>query len=141
MMKQNEKAVYQIIDANLNRAREGVRVVEEVFRFINKKSQLHEELKDFRHKVFKAGQKFPVDLVKIKLSRNVNGDAGKDSFTDSEKLKSQINDLVFANWQRVEESLRVLEEYAKLVEPKAGFRFKKLRFQAYSLEQEIIKSL
>jgi len=50
----NDQHIYQVLDANLNRAREGLRVVEEVFRFTKKNKQVSQKIKDLRHKIIKA---------------------------------------------------------------------------------------
>lgn len=134
-----QKEIYQIIDANLNRAREGVRVVEEVVRFIQQDAKKSDQLKDLRHKIIKAAHELPISLDKVKLARNVEKDVGRNSFSESEKNKKDIQELVFANLQRVQESLRVLEEFSKLLDEKASFRFKKLRFRTYELEIKLLK--
>ncbi len=138
-MKSQEE-IYQIIDANLNRSREGVRVVEEVYRFIHKDKKRSEQLKELRHKIFKAAALFPVTLSEIKSARNVEKDVGQDSFSETEKEKNSVEELVFANLQRIQESLRVLEEFSKLIDPKISFEFKKLRFRSYELESKLLKS-
>ncbi len=137
----NQKEIYKIIDANLNRAREGVRVVEELFRFIKKSKRQSDQLKELRHKITRVGQKLPISLEEVKLTRKVAEDVGRRSFTKSEKSKENLTEMVLANLQRAQEALRVLEEFSKLVDVKASYQFKKLRFQSYEIEYKILKAL
>ena len=58
--------------------------------------------------------------------------------THSELKRVKVEDILFANLQRIKESVRVLEEFSKLVDVKAAEDFKKLRYKFYALEKKII---
>lgn len=128
------KALYRIIDANLNRAREGLRVCEEISRFIlnDKKNSL--EFKMLRHRLQKLTTFFPAK--NLFQARDTQKDAGKKSIGTEFKRKD-YRDLFFANIQRTKESLRVLEEFSKLINKNLSEKFKKIRYKLYLLEKKI----
>ena len=131
----NEKRLLRIIDANFNRLKEGLRVCEDLCRFIldNQKATLR--YKKIRHNVSQIMKETLNDLVK---ARDIAGDVGKSSLK-IELERESFSDIYFANAQRIKESLRVLEELTKLLNPKKAVLFKKLRYEAYALEKEIAK--
>ncbi len=123
---------FRIVDANINRASEGLRILEEIYRFLYNDSNISAKLKEIRHKVRFSIQEYP--LIKFRES---NTDVGKNSFSNLEKNRESIEKIFLANIKRVEESLRVLEEFFKLGNHEKSFLFKKLRFEIYGIEQEI----
>jgi len=132
----NSKEILRIIDVNINRAQEGLRVAEDVMRFILNDSSATSQLKKLRHRIQSI-----LELSKIKKrilcqSRNVSKDCGKE-FSFLEK-KSNWQSIFFANIQRAKESLRVLEEFFKLSDNSIGEKFKALRFKLYEHEKDII---
>lgn len=133
--------IYRIFDANINRAREGLRVCEEVARFILCDEKLTKKLKGIRHQVTKIIQNLKIDTKKLLAIRDVRKDVGARTYPRSEGKRKTYEDIVTSNMKRVEESLRVLEEFTKKINPSAGARFKRLRFQAYDLERELLEKL
>ena len=69
-----ERSVYRIIDANFNRAREAIRVMEEFCRFSLNSSVLAERAKQLRHKL--SGAIGKLDAGKLLSSRDTRGDVG-----------------------------------------------------------------
>lgn len=133
--------VLRIIDANLNRSREGLRVCEDVARFALNSRALTSELKDIRHSISDIA-KGSADLLKgISISRDSCGDVLKGSRLESEMGRNTLSDIFAANIERVKESLRVLEELFKLIDVKSSSKFCALRFRAYSIEKKAIKRL
>ncbi len=132
-------SVDRILDANLNRAREGLRVAEEVARLLIGDPRLQAALKSVRHGITAAARELG-DLPLLR-SRDAAGDPGARSFTRGEKTRKNMEDLVRANLRRSQEALRVLEEMSKLKPKAAGARFKRLRFRTYSLEQALLLRL
>lgn len=132
----NEGKIFRIIDANINRAVEGVRVVEEIARFVLDDKKATKELKDIRSTLRLSGKK-----LGILKSRQVLTDVGRDSFSKSEAKRETLLDIFTANIKRVQEALRVLEEFSKLTAPKIGQTFKKIRFQIYELEKVLFTKL
>ena len=136
MKPADRKKVYRLIDANLNRAKEGLRVCEDLFRFIKDDRALTRSFKNLRHELTDA-----VGTLKIKKyvqDRAIEKDVGKKTSV-SETKRSDVNDVLFANMQRIKESIRVLEEFTKLVDAKASQVFKTLRYKFYAIEKRVIK--
>lgn len=130
-------STYRIIDANLNRLREGLRVVEEWCRFILENSQLSSEVKTIRHELVQIAGKAGWDRVDLLHHRDTEGDVGTSNSTPTEYLKSNEKEVLLANFSRVQEAFRVLEEYGKL--NNVGPSIEKLRYQAYTLEKNVMQ--
>ncbi len=121
----------RLIDANLNRLREGLRVLEDVARYIYDHREFSSILKELRHSLQIV---YRVDRVK---ARDILGDVLQKSI-ESELKRESLLDLIVANFSRVEESSRVLEEVFKLVEPELSATFKSIRYRIYNLEREFL---
>ena len=130
----------RIIDANVNRAVEGLRVMEEVVRFVVGNKSLTAQIKTSRAKLRKLANQLSQKEVHFK-NRKVSKDVGRRSFSKSEAKRKTILDVFMANSKRAQEALRVLEEFSKLVDPKAGKTFKAIRFKVYQWEQKGYKTL
>ena len=133
-----DKAVIRIIDANINRVKEALRVCEEVTRFVMDNRLLTSGLKNIRHEVDLAIKALPVSFSARLEARCSRQDVGKDVF-GRELYRADIGDVFFANMQRVKECTRVLEEFSKLVSRNAAVKFKRLRYQAYDIEKRAKK--
>lgn len=126
--------VWRIIDANLNRAREGLRVIEETVRFLLNDAELMERVKTVRHSL-------AVPLrPELLAARDIQGDIGTAVEVLSESERESLAQLLTANCKRVQEALRVLEEYSKLVGIDHS-PFKQGRYQAYDLEKALYERL
>jgi thiamine-phosphate pyrophosphorylase len=128
--------IYRIVDANLNRAREGIRVVEEVARLYLDDAALSSKLKKLRHELTGVARK-SFDEKKLLLFRNSQGDVGAEGMGSLEKKRADLGSIVQANLRRSQEATRVLEEFGKLINPDSARAFKSIRFRLYILEQEI----
>ncbi|MCM8766770.1 MAG: thiamine phosphate synthase [Candidatus Omnitrophica bacterium] len=127
----------RIIDVNFNRAREGLRVIEESVRFICEDRQLLKEIKEIRHRFSKTILKyFPSE--KLKSQRFIQSDIGKELDI---KEKLNLKKIIENNFFRVEEALRVLEEYSKIINPDYVFFFHNLRFEIYEFEKKVITKI
>jgi thiamine-phosphate pyrophosphorylase len=130
--------VYRIIDANINRIKEGLRVLEEITRFIFNNRAVTTEFKKIRHKVDAAVKNIPHS--KLLKDRNALNDVGKNIFINELKRES-VNDIFFANIQRIKESARVLEEFSKLLKKNYSVKFKRIRYHIYELEKKAFKQI
>jgi thiamine-phosphate pyrophosphorylase len=133
-----DKAALRIIDANLNRSAEGLRVVEDVARLVLNHSALSSELKALRHSLVQTGSSLQMELV---WSRDAAGDVGRDTLVQGEAATRDLPSIIVANARRLQESLRVLEEMAKAPGIQAGLdpeRFKQARFRIYTIEKEML---
>ena len=129
--------VYTAIDANLNRAIEGIRVCEDVLRFI-----VHDErsinFKKLRHKLVNALK--DLDISTLLNARNVEDDKQKFIDLNSEKTRNSIESVFTSNISRAQESVRCLEEFTKLTyieNSNMSTELQNIRFELYSLEKEI----
>jgi len=123
----------RLIDANLNRSVEGLRVLEDIARFIFNDSKLTGRIRDIRHLISERNIEFDKKLIE---ARDVAGDVGLE--LPENKVRS-LPQIIIANAHRVQESLRVLEEFAKNEESGIDSEvFKNARFFAYDLEKELL---
>ena len=135
-----DKGVYRIIDANLNRVMEGIRVCEDIIRFASDNEDLTSDLKSLRHEVFGAIKDLRKEHIKELVSSRDLNDVGIRS-NESEKNRDNLVDLFLANTQRGKESLRVLEEVLKLFDKDLSQKFKNYRFKLYGIEKKAVKEL
>ncbi|MCX5697670.1 MAG: thiamine-phosphate pyrophosphorylase [Candidatus Omnitrophica bacterium] len=130
-------AVDRILDANFNRAKEGLRVCEEIARFIIEDRGLTSGLKELRHAINGLSGRL-VSLKEQLAPRRSLKDVGFSVYARELKRKD-YTDIFFANIQRAKESLRVLEEFAKLQNRAVALGFKRLRYKLYELERKSFK--
>jgi thiamine-phosphate pyrophosphorylase len=123
----------RIIDASANRAREGLRVAEDYVRFVLDDPGLTRRLKEVRHRLAAALQGFDQDL--LIASRDTRDDVGTHIMTPSEQVRENPRAVLTANFKRVAEALRTLEEYGKLIDVWLAGRFEVLRYDVYTLEK------
>jgi len=120
----------RLLDANLNRIREGIRVIEDIYRYIFNDKPTASKLKDLRHNA-------RISLYEELLdSRDIQNDVLKAS-TTSEQNRTDLKSILIANFKRAQESARVLEEFGKLIDPKTSENFKNIRYTLYHLEKSI----
>ncbi len=135
-----ERRIYSAIDANINRSLEGVRVCEDIFRFVVRDSGISVMLKEARHSIAEALKTFsPSELLH---GRDVENDSQKFIDVKSEKSRKSLHDLAKSNLHRAMEAMRSIEEFYKLLRPDAGDNpFQNIRFSLYSIEKEMIPLL
>ena len=133
------KNIHRIIDANINRAKEGLRVCEEITRFILNNRNLTSDFKKIRHRIDALLNRLPLN-IKLIRDRESLKDAGRTIYA-GELKRNNYQDIFFANMQRAKESLRVLEEFAKLIDKTIAIEFKKLRYGIYELEKTAAKKI
>jgi len=129
----NQNYIKRIIDANLNRTKEGLRVCEEITRFALNNRALSLEFKRVRHKIDGLFVSLHLKLNLLK-ERNSIKDVGK-TISLYELKRKNCQDIFFANIQRVKESIRVLEEFSKLINRNIAIEFKKIRYRIYEIEK------
>ena len=121
-------SLYRVIDANLNRLKEGIRVIEDIARYINNDKTLASKLKSLRH------QSKIDDLQNLLESRDSMNDVLRPT-RSSEMNRDSLESIIIANYKRAQESSRVLEEMYKIIEPSMSETFKTVRYELYSLEK------
>ncbi|MEW5757917.1 MAG: thiamine-phosphate pyrophosphorylase [Candidatus Omnitrophota bacterium] len=133
------KKINRVIDANLNRAKEAMRVLEDISRFILSDKINTQKIKNLRHCLQDISKSCfnAKDLINC---RDIKEDVGKTS-NISELERKGIKDIFFANIQRAKESIRVLEEFLKLINKKQSSRLKIIRYNIYQIEKELFKEI
>jgi thiamine-phosphate pyrophosphorylase len=124
------KETLRLIDANLNRLREGIRVVEDIFRYIFNDKTTSSKLKSLRHLSRLSNYDALLD------TRDIKNDVLKSS-TTSEQSRENLKSILIANFKRAQESARVLEEFTKLISIQESENFKYIRYELYDLEKSI----
>lgn len=115
----------RIIDVNLNRVREGLRVVEDIARFALEDKETTERIKTIRHKISSLAPPLPYLLKE----RDIEGDIGRDL---KDYKKDNLKGILSSNIKRVEEGCRVLEEFL-------GGEFREIRYEIYAIEKELAR--
>lgn len=133
------KSIHRILDANLNRLKEGLRVCEEITRFIIASPALTSNFKKIRHRINSITKCLPANIILLK-ERNSLKDVGRNIYINELKRKD-FQDIFFANIQRVKESIRVLEEFSKLINKNIALKFKKTRYSIYEIEKKVAKRI
>ena len=128
------KAVHRILDANLDRAREGLRIIEEWCRLGLNNQPLAEECKQIRQEL---GSWHSWEL---RQARDTPGDVGTDLSHPQEEERESIEQLLQANLCRAQEALRVLEEYSKLYNVEMASACKQMRYRVYTIESSLFNS-
>ncbi|WP_435021110.1 thiamine phosphate synthase [Tundrisphaera sp. TA3] len=128
----------RILDASANRAREGLRVIEDFARFALDDPMLTRRLKEVRHRFATAMD--GLDPALLLASRDTRGDVGTHIMTASEQARESPRAVLIANFKRTAEALRSLEEYSKLVDVWVSGRFEVLRYDVYTLEKLVLNA-
>lgn len=141
----------RIIDANLNRSSEGLRFLEDVARFLLNDATLSQQLRVMRHDLADKTKSLQVKLLSQRDSEHDVGHPhpfplpSREREINMEAAPPQgLSDLITANAKRVEESLRVIEELAKLPEISSlldSAKFEQARFTFYDIEQKLISKI
>ena len=129
-----QRAIYRILDANLDRAREGLRIVEEWCRLGLNHQPLAEECKQIRQELAQWHS------WELRQARDTPGDVGTELSHPQEEVRESIEQLLQANLCRTQEALRVLEEYGKLYQPQMSAACKQLRYRVYNIESSLLNS-
>ncbi|HJT33628.1 MAG TPA: thiamine phosphate synthase [Pirellulales bacterium] len=132
---QIEAATWRVLDAAANRAREGLRVAEDYARFVLNDRHLMSCLKELRHRLAAALRRLPAD--ELLAARDTLADVGTTVSSDAESCRPDLASVVTANAKRLQEALRSLEEFGKMVDPAMAAEVEQLRYQTYTLERAL----
>ena len=133
------REVYRILDANFNRAREALRVIEDFARFGLDDAHLSTRAKDMRSRLQVLAGKLPArDLL---ASRDSPADVGREARTATERVRADAPAVVTAAFKRLAEALRSLAEFGKTISAPLAEDFEKLRYEAYTFEQRMARRL
>ena len=131
-----DRELARILDANFNRAREGLRVAEEFARFVVQDRRLTEAAKGFRHELADAARTIDPD-GELLGARDTAGDLGTTLATPGESARGSPGEVATTAAKRVGEALRVLCEYAKVIDPVTAGRLDQLRYRFYDWERSL----
>ncbi len=131
-----ERAVYRIIDANFNRAREACRVVEDFCRFALDSAPLTSRTKQLRHELCTLINK--LDSAKLLAARDTLGDVGVSAAVPGQMTRSGLYDTFTAASKRLPEALRVIAEVIAPADPATASAVEQLRYRCYTLEKDIV---
>ena len=130
--------VLRLLDANANRAREALRVVEDYARFVLDDRDLSAALKEIRHEFAGATRGFVGSAV---LHRDTPGDVGTGIKTQGEGTRADLADVVTAAGKRLGEALRAVEEFLKTRCPADAAKVESLRYRFYDVEHRLAFTL
>jgi thiamine-phosphate pyrophosphorylase len=130
--------VLRILDANFNRAREALRVVEDYARFALDDGALCGDLKRLRHDLAAVTERWVAEAI---LTRDTPGDVGTGIRTDREFERADVAAVVTAAGKRLGEALRTIEEYLKTVSPADAAAVELCRYRFYDMELRVGRTL
>lgn len=131
------RKIYRVIDSNVNRVSEGIRVLEDISRFVLEESDITTELRETRHWIRKLLNKIDDKMISARdsvsdIGRDISGKSKIDS-------KKDIKQLLVSNFKRVEEGLRSIEESLKIPDHyQASKKVENLRFRIYDIEKRLM---
>jgi len=128
-------SLYRLLDAAANRGREALRVIEDYVRFILDDADLTQRLKTFRHQLQNVLQQFP--MHSRLEARNTEHDVGTEISAEGEYQRPTVGGLLSANFSRLQESLRSLEEFSKMFDSQTARQLEQLRYQGYTLQKDV----
>jgi len=135
----SDAPTWRILDAALNRANEGLRVVEDYTRMVLDDRHLTSLLKNLRHELSNSAKNF--SSGQLVAHRDTRSDVGTAIGTDSEYQRDGTVSIAQANLARVQQSLRTIEEYSKTVAPQVAPLVEQLRYRTYTLEKAIVTAM
>ena len=125
-----------MIDANLNRAREALRTLEDVARFGWNDAAIAREAKEVRHALQSAVAALPAE--RLAAARDVAGDVGVSLETPTEYARADLSSVAVAAGKRLTEALRAVEEAVKTVDARVARAVEAVRYRAYALDARAI---
>lgn len=137
-MAPRPRAILRLVDANANRALEGLRVCEDIVRFYVESPQLFRRLRALRHAIGATVRRLPAGASALAQARESRRDLGRRTSSSS---VAALETLLVINFQRAKEALRVLEECSRLLDLRSSSSFQRLRFQTYEAERDTLRRL
>ncbi len=128
----SQQIIYRILDANLDRAREALRTIEEWCRFGLEEVNLCDRCKHMRQELAQWHKE------EFRRARNTPDDPATGLSHANESVRADVQAVLRANMGRLQEALRVLEEYSKVVDLTMGEAMKQMRYQVYTLESQLL---
>lgn len=130
-------SVERIIDVNLNRLTEALRVVEDVVRLALEEPALLRRIRALRTRLGQQTRSLRRQVIE---SRGSEADPGREDRFDRAR-RNCLEDILMANLKRAQEAARVLEEMLKLEQLRLAAQLKEVRFSLYDIEKELLTTL
>jgi thiamine-phosphate pyrophosphorylase len=130
-----DTGILRILDAEANRAAEGLRVVEDYVRFVLDDAHLTRLAKELRHDLTAALRFLPA--AQRLAARESSADVGAVLAPPPGSERATAADVASASFQRLQQALRSLEEYSKLIDPTVAAEIEKIRFRSYTLHRAV----
>jgi thiamine-phosphate pyrophosphorylase len=127
-----DSEVMRIIDANLNRSRESLRILDDYARFVLNDRVLTEALKTLRHDLVQSSSR--LKTTQLLGSRDTPDDVGVDLTTSREYIRDSASNVALVNFKRLQESLRSVEEFSKVLGDELCKAIEQIRYRSYTLE-------
>ncbi len=131
-----ERIAYRIVDANFNRAREALRVMEEYCRFGLNCGPLSERAKKLRHDLCAAVARLESD--KLLAARDTVRDVGVGQKVEGQHQRTTLKDCFTAAAKRLTEALRAMAEVIQIQDKAVAEAVERLRYESYTLEKDIV---
>lgn len=131
--------IERAMDANLDRAVEGARVVEDVARFVLNDFEATARLRKARHALAETLRRVPGLRERLVAARDSTGDVGRAAAHTG--MHADLLAVVEANLGRAQEAVRALEELARCLAPEAASSLALLRFDLYDIERDLLPRL
>ena len=136
---QPDTTVYRVIDAAINRAGEGFRVVEDYMRMTLGDVHLSSALKKLRHRLTEATAE--IDPEQRMAARDSQRDVGRNLKTENEYKRDNATAMIQANLGRAQQALRTIEEFSKTISVNTAHKAEQLRYDAYTIEKAVVTTL
>ena len=130
----SDNRIAQLIDANLDRAREGLRVMEDWCRFGLKRNDFSVQIKDWRQQLGAHHHNI------YRKARLTSEDPAMGISHPLQKNRTTPEDIFIANSSRVQEALRVLEEFTRITDPNLSEIATRIRYQTYEIEIKVLNT-
>ena len=120
----NRSAILRVVDANLNRSGEALRVIEDSLRFVLCDSSLTSACKTLRHELGGLAGEIR-KRERPESVRDAAGDVGATSNQASEYLRSDISQIVGANFSRAASRFELWKNIARRWNPPGRCKWKR----------------
>lgn len=116
---------------------EALRTLEDVARFAIEDAALAAAVKELRHGLVAALGSLPASW--LAANRSAEADVGRRNETSSEYRRAGLADVAAAAASRLGESLRVIEESAKTIDPAIARAVERVRYASYDVGAAIVR--
>ncbi len=137
MTESPDPTILRVVDANLNRASEALRVIEDYARFIQNAPAPSADLKQCRHDLRAIRDRLGPD--RLLAARDVDHDIGRELKTEAERSRADAESVVKAAFGRLREATRSLDEFLKPIDPTLADIVETTRYRAYALESLLLR--